>query len=412
MKKLKISIASLLVAASALVGCDNAKYGTLGIHAYINESVSSLSRSTKVVLDGEEGANVQLTICLSSKSDADVQFRLVVDEDVLKSYNEAQSASYTVLPKELFELPESITIGEGKFNADPTTIHISQIPNELAGDMYAIPLRLESIDGKIPTTSASSTFVITIESIAVSTLPMFDGGAGLATQEGFPLTLDKFTVEVRFQISNTANRNRAVFTNGGSNGSLVLLRFEDPQNDEKNDAGEVVTAAHSLVQFQGDNGFLNPTTAFVPNKWQHLAVTYDGTKITIYVNGAFAGSKDLVVKSEFKQAGWFGGSVPGGDGGDGGHGTDDSWWSGCKILCTEARIWSVCRTEAQIQNNMTTVSPSSEGLEAYWRFNEGSGTTFEDCTGHGHTLTTTKTPTWVPGIKSTDTATAWPGESK
>ena len=51
MKKLKISIASLLVAASALVGCDNAEYGTLGTHAYINESVSSLSRSTKVVLD-------------------------------------------------------------------------------------------------------------------------------------------------------------------------------------------------------------------------------------------------------------------------------------------------------------------------------------------------------------------------
>lgn len=409
MKKLKISIASLLVAASALVGCDNAEYGTLGTHAYINESVSSLSRSTKVVLDSEEGANVQITVCLSSKSEADAQFRLVVDEAVLKSYNEAQSASYTVMPEELFELPESITISEGKFNADPVSIHINQIPADMAGEMYAIPLRLESIDGKIPTTSASSTFVITIESIAVSTLPMFDGGAGLATQEGFPMSLDKFTVEVRFQISDTANRNRAVFTNGGSNGSLVLLRFEDPQNDKTNDAGEVVTAAHSLVQFQGDNGFLNPTTAFVPNKWQHLAVTYDGTKITIYVNGAFAGSKDLVVKSEFKQAGWFGGSV---SGGDGGHGTDDSWWSGCKILCTEARIWSVCRTEAQIQNNMTTVSPSSEGLEAYWRFNEGSGTTFEDCTGHGHTLTTTKNPTWIPGIKSNDPSTPWPGESK
>ena len=122
MKKLKISIASLLVAASALVGCDNAEYGTLGTHAYINESVSSLSRSTKVVLDSEEGANVQITVCLSSKSEADAQFRLVVDEAVLKSYNEAQSASYTVMPEELFELPESITISEGKFNADPVSI--------------------------------------------------------------------------------------------------------------------------------------------------------------------------------------------------------------------------------------------------------------------------------------------------
>lgn len=401
MKRLKIATAALLLATSALTGCDNAEYGKLDMYAYINESVTSLSRSTKVVIDGEGGADVQLTVCLSKQSEDNALFKLVVDEEVLKNYNHAQSASFTPLPAELFHLPESIAVEKGKFSADPVLIHIDQIPADLAGETYAIPLRLQSADGKVPTTSVTSTFVITIESIAVSTLPMFTGGTGLATGEGFPMNLPQFTVEVRFQISNTANRNRAVFTNGGSNGSLVLLRFEDPQND----SGE--TKAHSLVQFQGDNGYLNPTTAFVPNKWQHLAMTYDGTKVTLYVNGAFAGTKDIVVGSEFKQAGWFGGSLPGEDGG---HGTNGSWWRGCKILLTEARIWSTCRTEAQIQNNITTVSPSSEGLVAYWRFNEGKGTTFRDCTGNGHDLTTTVTPKWVPGIKSTDTATPWPEE--
>ena len=81
------------------------------------------------------------------------------------------------------------------------------------------------------------------------------------------MTLPQFTVEVRFQVSNTANRNRAVFTNGGS----VLLRFEDPQNDTSDHK------AHSLVQFQGDGWYLNPSLSFTPNKWQHLALTYDGT---------------------------------------------------------------------------------------------------------------------------------------
>lgn len=405
MKKLQIVSVSLLLAAAALTGCKDAEYGTLGQHAYINESVSSLSKSTKVTLEGDQGAEVKLTICLSSKSQEEARFRLVVDENVLKTYNETQSASYTTMPEKLFQLPESITVGKDKFSADPSTIRISPIPAELSGEQYAIPLRLESVDGKIPTTNATSTFVITVESTAVSTLPMFNGGAGLATDEGFPMMLDQFTVEVRFQISNTSNRNRAVFTNGGTNGSLVLLRFEDPQSDQKDESGEVVTAAHSLVQFQGDNGYLNPNAAFVPNKWQHLAVTYDGTTVKIYVNGAFAGSKDIVVKNEFKQAGWFGGSM---GGSDGGHGTDDSWWSGCKILVAEGRIWSVCRTESQIQNNMTTVSPQSEGLEAYWRFNDGSGSTFNDCTGHGHTLFTKNDPTWIPGIKSNAVSTEWP----
>ena len=220
---------------------------------------------------------------------------------------------------------------------------------------------------------------------------MFVGGAGLAA-DGFPLTLPQFTVEVRFQVSNTADRNRAVFTNGGS----VLLRFEDPQNDTSDHK------AHSLVQFQGDGWYLNPSLSFTPNKWQHLALTYDGTKVTLYVNGTFAGSKEGVCDPNFGSANWFGGDA------GGGHGTGDSWWSGCKILMSEARIWSVCRTEAQVQNNMTTTSAKSQGLEAYWRFNEGEGNTFEDCTGNGHTLKTSKTPTWVAGIKSTDTETPWP----
>ena len=79
----------------------------------------------------------------------------------------------------------------------------------------------------------------------------------------------------------------------------------------------------------------------------------------------------------------------------------------CKILMSEARIWSVVRSASQIQNNMTQVSPKSVGLEAYWRFNEGQGNVFEDATGKGHTLTTSATPTWIDGILSTDKSTEW-----
>ena len=55
----------------------------------------------------------------------------------------------------------------------------------------------------------------------------------------------------------------------------MLLRFEDPQNDTSDHK------AHSLVQFQGDGWYLNPSLSFTPNKWQHLALTYDGTKVTL-----------------------------------------------------------------------------------------------------------------------------------
>ena len=372
-------------------GCNDAEYDTLGTHAFVSEGVKN--SGTKVTI-GSEGGFAELTACLSEAAAKDVTLKFVVDEEVLAKYNAEQASSYVVLPESGYSFDPTVKIGAGKYSAGATRIHIDPLSEELIGETYAIPLRLVCEDGSMPVTSKTSTFVIALEMITSSAVPMWNGGAGLYA-ENFSETLPQFTVECRFQVSNTANRNRAVFTNGGS----VLLRFEDPQNDNAD------FKAHSLVQFQGEGWYLNPTASFTPNKWQHLALTYDGTNVTLYVNGAFAGTKDGVCDPAFNAACWFGGDA------GGGHGTGVSWWNTpevCKILCSELRIWSVCRSAAQIQNNMTTTSARSEGLVAYWRMNEGSGEVFEDCTGNGHTLRAQVAPAgWIEGVKSTDTATPW-----
>lgn len=387
-----LNIAAALLLAAFATGCNDAEYGTLGTHAFINESTSG--SGMKLTLEQNKGTEVQLTVCLSEKADRNYEFRLVADEAVLANYNAEQASSYVAMPSEVYTLPDKITIEAGSFNADPTTIHINSIPDEYIGEMYAIPLRLESVDGNMPTTTKTSTFVIATETVTNSALPMFTGRTGLSAA-GFPMSLPQFTIECRFQVSNTGERNRDIFCSG----SNILLRFEDPQNYDPTTGFE----AHSLIQFQGDGWFLNPTLPITPNKWQHYAITYDGSKVTIYVNGAPAGNKEGKIDPNFEFVGWFGG------GGGNAHGTGNAtWWSGCKILCSELRIWSVCRSEAQIQNNMTTTSAKSENLVAYWRMNDGEGKTFEDCTGNGHTMTAEQEPVWVENILSTDTETAWP----
>lgn len=386
--KNSMKIMGALLLSALAVGCNDAEYDTLGAHAYINQSKEASSE--KVVVDPTAGGDVVINVSLSEAATKESKFRLVVDESVLEQYNKTEGSSFLTVPEGIFEVAQEITIPAGKKISEPVSIHFNPFTKEMAGESYALPLRLESVDGVVPTTTTTSRYIVTTESIVMSSLPQFNGGAGLAA-DGFPMSLPQYTVECRFQVSNTSNRNRAVFTNGGS----ILLRFEDPNSWDPN------FPLHSLVQFQGEGWYLNPTINFTPNVWQHLALTYDGNAVTLYVNGQFAGSKEGYCDPNFKAACWFGGDA------GGGHGTGDSWWYGCKILCAELRIWKTCRTAAQIVNNITSTSARSQDLVAYWRMNEGSGNVFEDCTGNGHTLRTSKNPTWVDGILSTDTATPW-----
>lgn len=389
MKKILLT---LIATVATLTACNDADYKIIENGAYINESLSA--KSAKVIIT-DEGGSTEITPCLSSAAPKDCKFRLEVDEKVLEEYNEKQSTGFVTLPEGQYEIPNEIIIKKGEYTADPVKVNIKPLTEDMIGETYALPLRLVSEDGAVLSMPQTSAFVITTEAITTSSLPQFNGGPMLKSEmpKG-PETYNEYTIEVKFQVSNTYDRDRAVFVNRGDLTNFVLLRFEDPQRYDGNHE------AHSLVQIVGRNRlYMNPSFSFVPNKWQHLALTCDGSQYKLYINGAFAGVKDIPSgPTTFEAFEWF---TKG----------DDSWshWGNCTILMAEARVWSVCRTEAQIQNNMATVSAKSKGLEAYWRMNDGTGNTFADCTGNGHTLTSgnASTPKWIEGVKSTDESTPW-----
>ncbi|GLC46629.1 hypothetical protein PLESTM_001898600 [Pleodorina starrii] len=74
----------------------------------------------------------------------------------------------------------------------------------------------------------------------------------------------------------------------------------------------------------------------------------------------------------------------------------------------EMRLWSTVRSPTDIKQGMDAddglgpggfdnpgVDPSSPGLVAYWRFDEGSGYRVRDATGRGHDLVMLQEPQWV-----------------
>lgn len=400
-----VKICLSVFAAAFVNGCNDAEYGVGGVHAFLNEGVQSVGVNGTVISLGDNGADYSLTVTLTDKASEDASFRFVADANVLETYNKEQSAGYNMLPEEYYDLGGEILIPAGEYSADPVTIHINPLSNELTGTPMALPLRLEKVSGGVDPTPVTSTYVIALETVLVNDLAQYTGATSLRAENfngSFP---NGFTIEVKFQVSNTANRNRDVF----SNGAQVLFRFEDPQSDE----GDV--KAHSAVQFQGSPAYINPTplVGFSTNAWQHLAFTWDGTTGLLYYNGQQVGTKPItssdVGNGDFPVASWFGGSS-----GDGGHGTGSSWWVGCNIMFTEARVWSIARTADQIANNISSVSVDSEGLEGYWRINRatyvdnGDGTyQFEDLSGNGHPLVSSTSFTWNENISSQDTETPW-----
>lgn len=216
---------SFLALGGLWSGCDDANYSTLDTHAFFQEALSA--SSTKVTVQGSGSTSVTLNVQISDMQQKDNTYTLAIDEGVLDSYNKSNGTNYITLPDTHYTLPEDITIKAGNYNANPVSIQIKSFSDEMnaSGESYALPIRLVAQNGSTPVMPITGSMVILTNSIMEFSCPQFVGSTGLVAKkfEETPETYNEFTVEVRFQISDTNNRNRAVFNTSNSDGSKYLL---------------------------------------------------------------------------------------------------------------------------------------------------------------------------------------------
>jgi hypothetical protein len=95
------------------------------------------------------------------------------------------------------------------------------------------------------------------------------------------------------------------------------------------------------------------------NQWHHVAATFNGSTLALYVDGVVVGSTP------------FGGSIPvSGQGFTLGSHPGYEFFNG---TMDEVRIWNTARTQAQIQAAMNTeIMPGTANLVAYYKFNQGT----------------------------------------
>lgn len=118
---------------------------------------------------------------------------------------------------------------------------------------------------------------------------------------------------------------------------------------------------------------LNTSTAFNPNTWYHVAATYDGAAMKLYVNGSldastpvtgnFTANGILYLARNYDNSRTLNGSLD------------------------EFRVWKRALTAQEILDNKCNVAPNASNLEANWKMDEGSGIGALDATPNTHAAT-------------------------
>jgi len=116
------------------------------------------------------------------------------------------------------------------------------------------------------------------------------------------------------------------------------------------------------VVFETQNTSAQSITSVTWDEWQHLAVTYNGNALKMYINGiALILADSMAVNLQNSPTPCYLGDIPAYIGNANYNGSLD-----------ELRVWNYARTESEIQSNMNCqLSQAQPGLVAYYRFNQG-----------------------------------------
>jgi hypothetical protein len=188
-----------------------------------------------------------------------------------------------------------------------------------------------------------------------------------------------------------------VRTDGAATQSIVKKNFGTTSGYELSLSNNVPTLPQNFFfRLNGvDANRVNSTNYYpIDGTWAHVAATYDGATMKLYVNGVLNGTPLSVVTSIVNNTNNL---VIG----------TDAAALGTKSFngsIDEVRVWNVARTAQEILDNYNKEITSGTGLVGRWGMNEGTGTTTAN-SGSGTGLNGTlmngtvagNGPMWVPG---------------
>ncbi|MDE2099326.1 MAG: LamG domain-containing protein [Patescibacteria group bacterium] len=137
------------------------------------------------------------------------------------------------------------------------------------------------------------------------------------------------------------------------------------------------TSLYGVPCFSAGAVTATPSATILPRaRWTQLVAVYDGTNLTLYVDGQVAGTVAATTIDN-------GAGAPLNIGGNNNNNSPGSELGSLCNVC-EVSIWNTNLTQAQIKSHRTAPLKGNEtGLVALYHMNEGSGTTLVDSGPNG-----------------------------
>ncbi|HVV00282.1 MAG TPA: LamG-like jellyroll fold domain-containing protein, partial [Verrucomicrobiae bacterium] len=179
-----------------------------------------------------------------------------------------------------------------------------------------------------------------------------------------------FTVECWFRRIGTGTPGAGTGGGGVGGTPIVSKGRGESENPGKNcnyylayTSGNKLTA--DFEEVTGPNHPITGTLVISSNVWHHAALTYNGTNLTLYLDGALDATipaSGIPDYTSIQHAG-IGTSMNSA-------GTPSGFFAG---NIDEVRIWNYARSQAEIQAAMNTEITSAPGLLGRWGLNDASG---------------------------------------
>lgn len=350
----------------------------------------------------KETGQQELSAELAYPAEQDIDVNFQADPSLINNYNARLGTNYAMLDAKYYKFStQQVVIPKGDVNSEVVKIDFSDLTNLDIDTNFLLPVTIQQASGGMGVLEGSKTICYIVRrSSAITT--------------AVSLSNNYFEVPGFDKDSPTAD-----VVNG-----LTQLTFEAiirvNRFDPKNEISTIMGIEQYCLFRLGDSGFPKQQLQFAaneikfpkadegkilqPGEWYHVAVTFDTEAKTaaIYVDGKLQstiedyGTGEAINLGKQTKGKDFMFKI--------GHsyGEPDDMTRQLDGEICEVRIWNVVRSQEEIYKNMYDVDPKSEGLKAYWKFNEGKGNNIaKDFTGNGNDAVAYTNAVWPDGIEVT-----------